>query len=716
MKHLKPGEQLKQIISRDYQGGSISKTELDKLLTDFDNEFYSSEQNITTQDTPSNKSESGSLEFLARSALELVELKTIDEVYNYTATKLYDLLDKKAIITVVDYNLEKNHWQMKEIRGIEKPNSLSSRFGLDLSKLTGQTDTPFLNDLKKGHLTELNFDIPALTNGKLSQYLGNQIKKTLSLEKLFCIPFKKNKNMLGNISIFPKKGYDNLNSYLIETFVGQVSNFVEILNQKKVLQEKEEKYRTIFETSPDPICITNKQNNIVDINQVFLSLSGYSGDELIGNNPAELNIFSCEKDINDTKEPNIVNHETKLKTKAGHLKDILISTQQINIEQEPHILTFIKDITSIREHERKINELENRYKTIVTHQPEGAIFLFDLDKNFMTAAGHALELLHIAENSEEKKTLQDTFPSELQDNIASLCNEILQGDKIGRTIEYKQTYFSVWGVPIKDQANRINEGLIYFVNVTPLKEKENQLKQALDKAEESDRLKSVFLTNISHEVKTPMNGIIGFTEMLKSSQLSNEESQEYLDIIEQSSSRLMTLFDNIVDISLIQSKEVHLNTREFNLNDKLKDLLNHYKQKAEEKSLTLNFKPALTDSESCIATDPTLFEKVMTNLLDNAIKYTFKGEITFGYTIKENKLEFFVSDTGIGISPEMQDKVFEYFLQEDLSFNRDFEGAGLGLSICSGYVKMLGGDIWVNSIPQKGSTFYFILEYKKCSN
>lgn len=716
MKYLKPGEQLKQIISRDYQEDYISKTELDKLLTDFDNEFYSSEQNITTQSTPSNKSESGSLEFLARSALELVELKTIDEIYNYTATKLYDLLDKRAVITVVDYDLEKNHWQMKEIRGIEKLSSLSSRFGFDLSNITGQTDTPFLNDLKKGHLTELDFNMPALTNGKLSQYLGNQIKKILSLEKLFCIPFKKNNNMLGNISIFPKKGYDNLNSYLIETFVGQVSNFVEILNQKRVLQEKEEKYRTIFETSPDPICITNKQNNIVDINQVFLSLSGYSGDELIGNNPAELNIFSYDKDINDTNESNIVNYETKLKTKADHLKDILISTQQINIEQEPHILTFIKDITPIREHERKILKLENRYKTIVTHQPEGAIFLFDLDKNFMTAAGHALELLNIAENSEEKKTLQDTFPSELQDNIASLCDEILQGDKIGRTIEYKQTYFSVWGVPIKGQANRINEGLIYFVNVTPLKEKENQLKQALDKAEESDRLKSVFLTNISHEIRTPMNGIIGFTEMLKSSQLSNEESQEYLDIIEQSSSRLMSLFDNIVDISLIQSKEIQLNTREFNLNEKLKDLWNHYKQKAEEKSLTLNFKPALKDSESCVATDPTLFEKVMTNLLDNAIKYTFKGKITFGYTIKENKLEFFVSDTGIGISPEMQDKVFEYFRQEDLSFNRDFEGAGLGLSICSGYVKMLGGDIWMDSIPQKGSTFYFTLEYKKCSN
>ncbi|MCF8326864.1 MAG: PAS domain S-box protein [Bacteroidales bacterium] len=716
MKQKKPVEYLKQIIARDYQGDYISKKELNKLLTDIDNEFYAEEQDVSAYNSDSSAAKANSLEFLAQSAIELVEFKSIEDIYKYTADKLYDLLDKKAIITVVDYHLEKNYWQMKQVRGIEKLNNFSSRFGFDLTNMTGQTETPFLNKLKKGQLTELDFDVPALTNGKVSKYIGTQFKKLFSLDKLFCIPFKKNTNILGNISIFPKKGYENFNASLIEAFVGQVSNFVEILNQKRNLQEEEEKYRTIFETSPDPICITDGNNNIVKINPMFLSLSGYSEEQLVGQHLNELNIFQLDNDPENLLQANVVNYETQLRTISGQVKDILLSTQKITIEQQPHILSFIKDITSIREHERKILKLENRYKTIVTHQPGGAIFLFDTDKNFMTAAGKALELLNIDENSEEKITLKNTFPSELQNTISTICEEILQGNKVVRTIEYKQTYFSVWGVPVKDQNNKIREGLIYFVNISPLKEKEHQLKQALEKAEESDRLKSVFLTNISHEVRTPMNGIIGFTEMLKTNTLTDEEYYEYLDIIEKSSARLMKLVNNLVDISLIQAKEVQLKTMEFNLNEKLKDLFNQYSSDIDKNAVTLNLNTPLEDSESCIASDPTLLEKILINLLDNAVKYTNKGKITYGYTIKDDTLEFFVSDTGIGINQETKDIIFDYFRQEDSSFNRQYEGAGLGLSISSGYVKMLNGDIWVESAPKKGSTFYFTIEYKKCKN
>ncbi|MGM0612267.1 MAG: PAS domain-containing sensor histidine kinase [Bacteroidota bacterium] len=715
MKQKKPGEYLKQIIARDYQEDYISKKELNKLLTDIDKDLYAEEQDVSVYDSASSATKANSLEFLAQSAIELVDFKSIEDIYKYTADKLYHLLDKKAIITVVDYHLEKNYWQMKQVRGIEKLSNFSSRFGFDLTNMTGQTETPFLNKLKKGQLTELDFDVPSLTNGKISRYIGSQFKKLFSLDKLFCVPFKKNTNILGNISIFPKKGYENFNASLIEAFVGQVSNFVEILNQKRNLQEEEEKYRTIFETSPDPICITDINNKLVKVNQVFLSLTNYSEDELIGNDPAELGVFYITKGSNNVQS-NIVNYETQLRTKTGQLKDILLSTQEITIEQQPHILSFIKDITSIREHERKILKLENRYKTIVTHQPEGAIFLFDIDKNFMTAAGQALELLNIAENSEEKIPLQNTFPFELQNNISTICEEILQGNKMVRTIEYKQNYFSVWGVPVKDQNNKISEGLIYFVNISPLKEKENQLKKALEKAEESDRLKSVFLTNISHEVRTPMNGIIGFTEMLKTNTLTDEEYYEYLNIIEKSSARLMKLVNNLVDISLIQAKEVQLKTMEFNLNEKLKYLLNQYSSDIDKNAVTLNLNTPLEDSESCIASDHTLLEKILINLLDNAVKYTNEGEITYGYTIKGDTLEFFVSDTGIGINQETKDIIFDYFRQEDSSFNRQYEGAGLGLSICSGYVKMLNGEIWVESTPKKGSTFYFTIEYKKCKN
>jgi signal transduction histidine kinase len=155
---------------------------------------------------------------------------------------------------------------------------------------------------------------------------------------------------------------------------------------------------------------------------------------------------------------------------------------------------------------------------------------------------------------------------------------------------------------------------------------------------------------------------------------------------------------------------------EFNLNEKLKDLFNQYSSGIDKNAVTLNLNTPLEDSESCIASDPTLLEKILINLLDNAVKYTNKGKITYGYTIKDDTLEFFVSDTGIGINQETKDIIFDYFRQEDSSFNRQYEGAGLGLSISSGYVKMLNGDIWIESTPKKGSTIYFTIEYKKCKN
>ncbi|MFO8053966.1 MAG: HAMP domain-containing sensor histidine kinase [Bacteroidales bacterium] len=410
--------------------------------------------------------------FLAHTALEMVEMETFKEVSEYVCENLYQQLEGKAIITVVDYYTEKNLWKMVSFKGVNNIKKLASLTGINLESLSGSVETQFFENLKKGTLTPLDFDIPALTNGKLSQYQGSQVKRLFSIESLYCITFTKSDTILGNVSIFTRKGCPPLNKHLIEAFISQASQFL----------------------------------------------------------------------------------------------------QQIHIRQ--------------------------------------------------------------------------------------------------------------------------------------------QLKKALKKAEQSDRLKSSFLNNISHEVRTPMTGIIGFVELLKQPGLTEEEKNEYTDIITKSSNRLLILMENLMDISLLQTDQVQANEKSFNLNELLDELSLVYKPTAESKGLDFKLKKDLTDENSIIKADPLLLEKTLKQLLNNAFKYTEKGLVRAGYKYKGDHLEIFVSDSGIGIEPELKDEIFDYFRQAELGINRRYEGSGLGLSLAKSYVSLMGGSLNLKSTVDKGSTFYFSIAYK----
>jgi len=241
------------------------------------------------------------------------------------------------------------------------------------------------------------------------------------------------------------------------------------------------------------------------------------------------------------------------------------------------------------------------------------------------------------------------------------------------------------------------------------------LQIAKEKAEESDRLKSAFLANMSHEIRTPMNGILGFTELLKEPMLKGEDYQKYIHIIDKSGNRLLNIINNIIDISKIQSGQVEVFMEESNMNDLIEYINTHFKSEFEGKELQYSFKNTLSSKDSIIKTDREKITAILTNLINNAIKYTFKGSIEFGYNFKETGhtafLQFFVKDTGIGIPKGRQKAIFDRFIQADISDKMAFQGAGLGLSISKAYVEMLGGKIWVESEPGNGSTFYFTIPY-----
>ena len=240
-----------------------------------------------------------------------------------------------------------------------------------------------------------------------------------------------------------------------------------------------------------------------------------------------------------------------------------------------------------------------------------------------------------------------------------------------------------------------------------------------EKAEESDRLKSAFLANMSHEIRTPMNAILGFAELLTlpESSITPEERISYIKLIHNSGNNLLHLIDDIIDISKIEAGQLKIIMKETHINKILKDMLQSYKEIKKIKgreNIELLLNDEAQNQDLVIKTDPIRFQQIMSNLIDNSLKFTEEGFVEFGYQIQsKNFLLFYVKDTGIGIEKKKKDAIFDRFRKLEDDKTRVYRGAGLGLAICKSIIELLGGKIWVESMPGSGSSFYFTLPFIK---
>jgi PAS domain S-box-containing protein len=245
-----------------------------------------------------------------------------------------------------------------------------------------------------------------------------------------------------------------------------------------------------------------------------------------------------------------------------------------------------------------------------------------------------------------------------------------------------------------------------ITDITKIKETEIELKNAIEKAKESDKLKSTFLMNLSHEVRTPMNGIIGFTDLLAQDDISHSEKENYSSYINQCTKQLLTIIDDILEISYLETKQVKPEWKIINLNTVLNALFSLFEIKTKVKNIGLIFNEKLNDSEALIRIDESKLIKILSNILENAIKFTDKGSVEFGYKKTGSHYEIFVTDTGIGIDSDNYATIFNRFTQEDQKIKDNFGGLGLGLSIAKENTDLLGGTISVSSEKGKGTTFH----------
>lgn len=240
-----------------------------------------------------------------------------------------------------------------------------------------------------------------------------------------------------------------------------------------------------------------------------------------------------------------------------------------------------------------------------------------------------------------------------------------------------------------------------------------ELVEAKERAEANERLKTTFLANISHEIRTPMNGICGFSELLAKSDNLSDKQRKFVDFIIKSTKQLLHIVEDIMDMSKLQTQQAKVNLSTVNINKMMEEIYLETLPQAQEKHISLDVYTTLPNEEATMSTDFYKAKKIISCLVSNGIKFTNIGGVSYGYNLDGDYITFFVEDTGIGIRKELHDGIFSSFRQAENAMERKYNGAGVGLSISKGFVDLLGGEIWLNSAPNEGSTFYVKFKYCK---
>ncbi|ALO16699.1 Autoinducer 2 sensor kinase/phosphatase LuxQ [Salinivirga cyanobacteriivorans] len=393
--------------------------------------------------------------------------------------------------------------------------------------------------------------------------------------------------------------------------------------------------------------------------------------------------------------------------------DAELTSVQIKYNGKAAELIFSRDITGEKKYLLEL-ERKNRFiNTILDRLPIGlALNRFNegdatyMNKKFVEIYGWPrAELVNI------ESFFRKVYPDEhyrkkvmqmIQADVATGNPELMHWENI--TITQKngeKRIVNAVNIPIQEQNTMIST----VIDVTELKRTEANLLAAKEKAEESDRLKSAFLNNISHEFRTPLNGILGFVEMLVRPDLSDSKRKKYVAIIRESSNQLINLVTDTVEVSHIQTGTIQVNRRSFSFSDLVEEVNKIYKPFIEKKRLELIKNMSLSEQDLNITSDRHKLFRIVQHLVDNAVKFTEKGNVKIFVGRLDKYIEIKISDTGIGIAPEVKASVFDVFRQSELGYSRSFGGNGIGLFIVKSYVNLLNGEINLESEPMKGTTF-----------
>lgn len=375
---------------------------------------------------------------------------------------------------------------------------------------------------------------------------------------------------------------------------------------------------------------------------------------------------------------------------------------------------IFEDVSKTKLRISELEESKKRYKVLLEAIPD-MFFIIDKDGTYEDFMIKESELFKVEDANIIGSTIFEVgFPENMAEKIYECIQTSIRTNSI-ETIEYQMNTPNGTFI-FEMRLAKLNSHSVISIarNITKRKTAEFKLEKALIRAEESDKLKSAFLANVSHEIRTPMNVITNFTRILAESELDSQEKMELTDAIMINGKQLLNMIDNTIHLSKIETQTVEINFKFCNVNSLLRDTYNKYLILIpDSKNIKLNLKIDVPNKEFGFETDPVILGEIITLLVDNALKYTLKGEINIIYEmIRNDWVKFAVSDTGIGIPEDEFQHIFDRFYRIKNQINEATSGSGLGLPIVQHYVALLGGELEFESVPGKGSTFWFSLPFK----
>jgi PAS domain S-box-containing protein len=591
-----------------------------------------------------------------------------------------------------------------------------------LEKITGITR----KDSKGKHYSEINTGIlpdDLIHSEKKDVYFKELMAKVQAGHhyKAYETEILSSNNKIRKVqnALFPVSGAD-------EQLLGIISrDITSSYKAEEELKKSKQLLQSILDNSPVAIYMKNSKGVYELINKKAEELFDLTRNEIIGKTTDELFPYERGQNVLSIADSSIlaenkpIEFEGKLTVKNTEKTFYTIKAPFNDLaDNEVKIIGILMDITRRVDAETMLKESEELYRQLIHTSPE-AIVLNDKSGKVLFLSPRNKEMFNITDESTAKKNVLDYIhPDDIeraQKNMADVwANDVsVPNQYVFVKNNGEQFYGEVNSAVVKDMYGHPKAMISVVRDVSERKKVEQELISAKEKAEEADRLKSSFLANMSHEIRTPMNAIIGFSGLLSDDLIDNEKRKEYINIIEGNSSALLNLIDDIIDFAKIESNQLKINPAFFNLDKTLVEIKSYFDEIIISKNKQ-DVKLILSDlnigSNIHVFADQLRLKQILVNLISNSIKFTDSGYIMFGYQVIESTyLKFFIKDTGIGMPKEKHEVVFERFRQVDETFTRKYGGTGLGLAICKNLVKMMDGEIWVESEEGKGSEFYFTL-------
>ena len=488
------------------------------------------------------------------------------------------------------------------------------------------------------------------------------------------------------------------------------------------LLESERRISTLMANLPGLAyrCKNDKDWTMEFVSQGCFDITGYQPDDLINNRKLSFNSLIAPEyqDIVWKQWQNAISAkrsytgEYQVITSDGKRKWVWEQGQAVYDSQGEVIALegFIQDITNRKLTEIALVNSEVKYRNLVENALVGVYSTYTNGE--IIIVNDALSRMLEYDSPEDFLTVQNVKKVYANQADRDLMIERMRSD--GKLTDHELVWLTRYGKEITVLISATINGDIIsgmVMDITHRKQSEQKLLEQKERAEQSDKLKAAFLANISHEIRTPLNGIIGFADILIQQEISEADKEQYSNLIHNLSGQLLSIVNDILEISRIETNQIKLSVAPLNINQTLLKLYSVFENQARDKHLKFELNSALTDNQAVIYADVSRLVQVLTHLLNNAIKFTYSGSIQFGCQLKNENLLFYVKDTGIGILPENRDIIFERFRQVEDALTRKFGGSGLGLSISKALVEMMGGEISVDCDSGTGSIFYFTIPY-----